>query len=191
MGGQSCPSADKLSDRVIVITNGADDVSIEVAKECCTRNAACVVLVCHDRDDEQKASTLIRKINTSTQLVVRRLDNFLHETIRKFVKSIESEFRAIDVLINNESSMPATKESFRNIYYGQLLMSTEFISLLRKSNGGGRIINVVHESYAELNLKDVSDLSESSVASDSFARAQLALLAATKSISQKMNGMTD
>lgn len=190
MGGQSCPSTEKLSNRVIVVTNATDDVSMEVVKECCGRNAACVVLVCRDRDDERNASTLISKINTNTRLVIRQLENFSHESIRKFVKSIESEFQAIDVLINNESSLTAAATSFHNIYYGQLLLAYEFIPLIRKADGGGgRIINVLHESYAEGSLDEIINLSESSAADNSFARAQLALLAATKLISQKLKGM--
>lgn len=188
MGGQSCPSEEKLSDRVIVVTNGTDDVSIEVAKECCARNATCVVLVCRDEDEERKASTIIGKINTTVRLDIRRLDNFSHESIRKFVKSIELEFQAIDVLINNESLVVATPDSFRHIYYGQLLLATEFIPLLRKADGGGRIINVLHESYGNVNLKEIINLAASSAACDSFARAQLALLTATKFISQKLKG---
>lgn len=189
MGGQSCPSAEKLSDRVIVVTNGTDDVSIEVVKECCARNAACVVLVCRDRDEEQKASTIIRNISTNSRLCVRKLDNFSHESIRKFVNSIETEFSAIDVLINNECAVETTAESFRSIYYGQLLLSVEFVRLLRKAEGGGRIINVLHESYANASLEEVINLSESSAANNSFDRAQLALFAATTFISLKLKGM--
>lgn len=189
MGGQSCPSAEKLSDRVIVISNGADDVSIEVAKECCARNASCVVLVCRDRDEEQKASTLIKNISTNSRLCVRKLDSFSHESIRIFVKSIESEFSVIDVLINNLCAVEATPESFHSIYYGQLLLSAEFIRLLRRAESGGRIINVLHEDYTKASLEKVINLSESSAANNSFDRAQLALFAATTFISQRLKGM--
>lgn len=191
MGGQTCPSAEKLSDRVIVVTNGTDDVSIEVAKECCARNATSVVLVCCGHDEEQKASSIIKNINTTVRLDVRRLDNFSQESIRKFVKSIESEFHAIDVLINNESSVSSVEiNCCRDIYYGQLLLSIEFIPLLRKADGGGRIINVLHESYAKVNLDEVKNLSESSIVNSTFAGAQLGLLVATKFLSQKLKGMT-
>lgn len=189
MGGQSCPSAEKLSDRVIVVTNGTDEVSIEVTRECCARNATCVVLVCRDGDEEQKASTIIRNISTNSRLCVRKLDSFSHESIRKFVKSIESEFPVIDVLINNESGMDVAVDSFRSIYYGQLLLSAEFVRLLRKAECGGRIINVLHENYAKASLKEVINLSESAVANNSFDRAQLALFAATTFTSQKLKGM--
>lgn len=192
MGGQACPSQELLTDRVIVVTNGTDEVCIEVAKECCARNATCVVLVCRDPADVQRASTLIENLNTDIRVDIRKLDDFSLESIRKFVAAIEVEFQAIDVLINNESLAPAnaaaTDTCFHNIYYGQLMLSIELVRLLRKADDGGRIINVLHESYATMNLTDVCNLSESTTATDSFARAQLALLAATAFLSQKLKG---
>lgn len=190
MGGQACSSECKLENRIVLLTNATDEVSIAVARDLCKRDVDCLILAVNDTNIDLPTLDELKKKFPNVRVEIRKLDVSSWECVKTFVRSIETDFSKIDILINNESALASARnekyENMHRIYLAQTLLTVLLTPLLRKSNDG-RVINVVDNSYAHTNLTNESMI-EDFLKTDSIANANLGLIIATIWFAQIFKG---
>lgn len=182
MGGQECPSKDRLDGKTVVITDGTDEVSETFVKECCARGAANIVLGCANQKKSKSKAAELTKSFPDVKIIEKSLNLCSDESIKKFSNELLTEVQKIDILVINTRKSSNVKQVFR----GPFALVFSLLSLLRNSNNG-RVISVVDEQYSSVDVKDLKSLTEN----DSIQKFHAALLSATKWIARKCKGKID
>lgn len=183
MGGQECPSRDRMDGQTVVVTDASDDVSVEFAKECCSRGACRIILGCSDLNRGKSAAAELSKPFPEAQVTALPLTLSEDESLQQFSNAVSAEVPNIDVLVINTRK----SSNYHQIFSRPFALIFMLLPLLRKSSNG-RVISVLSEKWSSVEVRDL-DCAESDVEEKALARAHLALLAATKWISRKCTGM--
>lgn len=180
MGGQECPSRDRLDGKLVVITNGSDEVSAEFAKECCLRGAIAIILGCVDIIKGKIISDDLIKNFPDIKITVKSLDLSKENSIQTFSNALSIEVQKIDILVINTRKSSNLQQIFR----GPFTIIFSLLSLLRNAQNG-RIISIVNEKYSSIDVKELQNLNKIDLI---YEKSHLALLAAIKWISKKCKG---
>lgn len=184
MGGQECPSKDRLDGQTIVVVDGTDAVSSEVIRECCARGAAHIILGCCDVNDGQAAVEQLKDVYADIRFTVKQLNLSEIDSIHEFSQTIPKEVEKIDLLVNNTRNLAAEQQIFR----GSFALIFSLLPVLRKSTNG-RVVNVVNETFSTVGFGDFDATANATGDGKSCGVGHLALLAATKWIAMKSKGM--
>lgn len=183
MGGQECPSRDRMDGQTVVVTDGSDDVSVEFAKECCSRGASRIILGCSDLNQGNTTAAGLKKPFPDAQVMALPLSLSEDDSLQQFSNAVSAEVPNIDVLVINTRNSSNNQQIFRRPFALIFML----LPLLRKSSNG-RVISVLSEKLSSVEVRDL-DCAESDLEEKALAKAHLALLSATKWISRKCTGM--
>ena len=152
---QRLPKAKPLSGRVAVVTGSAGGIGKAIAKKF-AEEGACIVLNDNDEDRLNGAQSEFKQqynkdISTSTVLDVTDAEN-----IRRAFSRASLDFGGVDIVVNCAGlsiSKPIEEHSEKDwdllydvLVKGQFFVTQEGVSIMRKQNLGGDIINIVSKN---------------------------------------------
>lgn len=89
-----------LKNKIFIITGSNTGLGFETAKSLAKRDAT-IIMACRNMEKANEAIQNIRKQTKSGELVAMELDLASFDSIKKFVRTLKSEYPHFDVLINN------------------------------------------------------------------------------------------
>jgi 3-oxoacyl-[acyl-carrier protein] reductase len=138
-----------LDRKIAIVTGGAGGIGLEIAREL-ARNGAMVIITSRKKSKLKKACNLIEKDCYGFQLDVSK-----KKSVVKFLEDI-SEFKSVDILINNAGFPFERKIWFKNIHdisevelmnilqvdlIGSFRITREILKIMMEKRGGV-IINI-------------------------------------------------
>lgn len=135
-------------ERVAVVSGGNRGIGHEVAGQLATRGYT-VVLGARDR---AKGEAAARELGDAGEVVAKQLDVTDEDSIERLARDLETEFRRVDVLVNNagviggrgsaaEPDLDDVKRVLETNLFGAWRLTTALLPLLRRA-GSARIVNV-------------------------------------------------
>lgn len=197
MGGQVCPSSEKLEQQTIVVTGATSGIGCEIVKELCKRSVANLILTCRDLTKGSKTKEQLLKAFPNVAIDVRLLNLQSLDSVRQFVQSIKKDYCKIDVLINNaggkfpiDKTVDGFEQNLQVNYLGHFLLSCLLLPLLKQSKQG-RIINVTAHAYAAVKLGGINGILNSyeNDNGNAFAISKCMIVAGTIGLAQRLKGL--
>ena len=152
---QRLPKAKVLSGKIAIISGSAGGIGKSIAKKF-IEEGACIVL--NDNDEERLGiclSEFKRNYNKDCVSAVR-LDVTRHEDIRKAFENASLQFGGVDIIVNCAGlsiSKPIEEHTEKDwdllydvLVKGQFFITQEAVSVLRKQDKGGDIINIASKN---------------------------------------------
>lgn len=93
-----------LDQKTIVITGGNSGIGFDTAQVCAGKGAQ-IILACRNPDKAKAAVAAIKKSQPEASVLSMGLDLSRQSSIRDFAKEFHSEFKSLDVLVNNAGIM--------------------------------------------------------------------------------------
>ncbi|XP_059611082.1 retinol dehydrogenase 11 [Phlebotomus argentipes] len=197
MGGQRCPSENKIDGLVVVMTGGTGGIGWEVCKELCARSGH-VILAVRNMEKAEKMIMSLKKVQPNAKIEANYMDLKSFDCVRRFVKTLETKCSHIDILINNAGLMfhpyELTADGFEMHlqcnYLGHFLLTMLTLPLLQKSRQG-RIVNVSAHAHttAKMDYEDPLNIGPWAAAyhpRDAFAHAKLASILTTRYLATRV-----
>lgn len=137
-----------FTGRTVLITGGSRGLGLELARVYAAEGAY-VILCARDAQELANAAEALRDISDSVEVVV--CDVMDRGEIERMVGLIESDFGAVDVLVNNAGIIQAGPAETMSLDDYERAMDTHFwgpLHLIRavhqrmRERGGGRIVNI-------------------------------------------------
>ena len=130
-----------MNNKLCVITGANSGIGFETAKEL-ARQGAFIVMVCRNEDKAELAKQEILRETTGSGVDIVLCDFSSQDEIRKAAEEIKSNYKIIDVLINNHGfvagsyreTVEGLEETFGVNHIGYFL----FTKLLLEQNQGSR-----------------------------------------------------
>ncbi len=136
--------------KIAAVTGANKGIGFEIASQLA---ALGVRVIATARDEARGKKALDALTAEGGSVIFHQLDVTEPESIERFRKFVEKEFRRLDILVNNagvfldkgvsglEVGLDAMRGSMEANVYGPLALCQAFIPLMRK-NGYGRVVNV-------------------------------------------------
>ncbi|XP_043278011.1 retinol dehydrogenase 13-like isoform X2 [Venturia canescens] len=183
MGGNSCPSEDRIDGKIVVITGATSGIGKVTAFELAKRGGH-VILAVRDIENGAKVADEIKTL-TGAKAEVRMVDLSSLKSVRDFADKLE--VNEVDILVNNAGiafhPYEKTEENFEmhfvTNYLGHFLLTQLLLPKLEAAKQG-RIINVTAQAYStsSINLEDLN-LENNYSARQAFGQSKLALVMMT------------
>lgn len=93
-------STKSLTGKTVIITGANTGVGFQTALDLARRNGR-IILACRNDEKGEVAKSKIIQLTGNTNVIYRQLDLSLMSSVRAFVSVINSEEKAVDILINN------------------------------------------------------------------------------------------
>lgn len=87
MGGQRCPSENKIDGLVVVMTGGTGGIGWEVCKELCARSGH-LILASRNMEKADKMILSLKKVQPNAKIEAIYMDLKSFDCIRRFVRTI-------------------------------------------------------------------------------------------------------
>lgn len=98
MGGNECPSKERVDGKTVVVTGAGGGMGLETAFELAKRGAD-VVLACRDLVEGEKVCAKIRATAPNVKVDAMELDLTSMKSVRSFAERLPCD--RVDVLVNN------------------------------------------------------------------------------------------
>lgn len=129
-----------VEKKTIIITGSNTGIGFAIAKQAALRNQR-VIMACRNVSKAEIARQKLLEIAPGVEVHTRTLDLTSFEGIRHFADVIESDFRHVDILINNAGVMPSDQQYTRQgfemqfgvNYLGHFLLTHLLIPALAKA----------------------------------------------------------
>lgn len=210
MGGQRCPSSNQIERQVVIITGGYTGIGKEMAKALAERSAHVVIAVKDMKKAEVVCDIMKRELrcksNIEATVIPKYLDLRSFDNVKRFAREITEEYPVVDILINNAGiifpfktrnlytkSVDSYEMHLQVNYLAPQLLTHLLLPNLRKSESGGRIINVTGHAHtsAKMDIDDPLNIGTWCTKfhdRDSFAHSKLAVILATKWLARELKG---
>ena len=152
---QRMPKPKPLSGKVALVTGSAGGIGKAIAKKF-VREGACVVINDNHRGRLEAATLELTQEFGSDVFIAQHLDVTDAETIVRTLREATLSFGGIDILVNNaglsisKSLADQTEPEWDLLYAvlvkGQFLMTQHCLSVMRKQQTGGDILNIVSKN---------------------------------------------
>jgi len=152
---QRMPKPKALSGRIALITGSAGGIGKAIARKFADEGA-CVVVNDNDADRLEIAKTEFQKVYGNDVFIAEQLDVTNGDTIRKVYDQAALAFGGIDIVVNNAGlsiSKPIEEHTEKDwdllydvLVKGQFLVTQVGLSIMRKQNLGGDVINIVSKN---------------------------------------------
>ncbi|XP_039433889.1 retinol dehydrogenase 13 [Culex pipiens pallens] len=198
MGGQACPNSNSIRDLVVVVTGAAGGIGKELCKELAGRRSAHVIMACRNLDKADQARQSIVRELPGAELELLALDLRSFDSVRRFVREVQSRHAKVDVLINNagiifhpqERTVDGFEAHLQCNYLGHFLLTQLLLPLLGRSEQG-RVINVAAHGYTagKMTIEDplnIGSWAPGFHARDAFAHSKLAVVMASRQLAARL-----
>jgi rhamnulose-1-phosphate aldolase/alcohol dehydrogenase len=152
---QRMPKPKALSGRIALITGSAGGIGKAIARKFADEGA-CVVVNDNDADRLEIARAEFQKVYGNDVFIAEQLDVTNGDTIRKVYDQAALAFGGIDIVVNNAGlsiSKPIEEHTEKDwdllydvLVKGQFLVTQVGLSIMRKQNLGGDVINIVSKN---------------------------------------------
>jgi len=152
---QRMPKPKALSGRIALITGSAGGIGKAIARKFADEGA-CVVVNDNDADRLEIARAEFQKVYGKDVFIAEQLDVTNSDTIRKVYDQAAIAFGGIDIVVNNAGlsiSKPIEEHTEKDwdllydvLVKGQFLVTQVGLSIMRKQNLGGDVINIVSKN---------------------------------------------
>ncbi len=152
---QRMPKPRALSGKIALITGSAGGIGKAIARKFADEGA-CVVVNDNDAARLEVAKKEFKKLYGKDVFIAELLDVTDGDTIRKAYDSAALAFGGIDIVVNNAGlsiSKPIEEHTEKDwdllydvLVKGQFLVTQAGLSIMRKQNLGGDIINIVSKN---------------------------------------------
>lgn len=193
MGGNDCPSKERIDGKLVVITGASSGIGFETALEL-ARRGGIIILACRNTDAGKEAISSIKKYVSSARVQVKELDLSSVKSIHKFSEDLE--YDTVDILINNAGiafyPFMKTGDGFEmhlvSNYLGHFLLTHLLLPKLKASNEA-RIINVSAQAHFAADI-DLDDLNRESryTPREAFGQSKLALILMARHMAKILKG---
>ncbi|EDK46071.1 hypothetical protein LELG_04251 [Lodderomyces elongisporus NRRL YB-4239] len=141
-------SAERLLNKVVLITGATSGIGQAIAKELASINSNIKLIVTARRLDKlNELKDLLEKQHEGIKIHAERLDVSKVETIAPFIKSLPEEFANIDILVNNAGLALGREEvgeidtedietMFQTNVLGLITMTQAVLPIMKKRNTG-------------------------------------------------------
>ena len=153
-----------MNNKLCVITGANSGIGFETAKEL-ARQGAFIVMVCRNEDKAELAKQEILRETTGSGVDIVLCDFSSQDEIRKAAEEIKSNYKIIDVLINNHGfvagsyreTVEGLEETFGVNHIGYFLFTKLLLEQIKAADKA-RIINVASEAHRSANKFDSENL---------------------------------
>ena len=152
---QRMPKPKALSGKIALITGSAGGIGKAIARKFADEGA-CVVVNDNDADRLEIAKAEFQKLYGKDVFIAEQLDVTNGDTIRKAYDSAALAFGGIDIVVNNAGlsiSKPIEEHTEKDwdllydvLVKGQFLVTQVGLSIMRKQDLGGDVINIVSKN---------------------------------------------
>lgn len=152
---QRMPKPKALSGRVALVTGSGGGIGKAIAKKFATEGA-CVMLSDNNEERLQEAKAEFIALFGKDMVAAHLLDVTSVETIQSTIKAAVLSFGGVDLIVNNaglsisKTIEDHTEQDWDLLYdvlvKGQMLVTQNTISIMRKQQMGGDIINIVSKN---------------------------------------------
>ncbi len=152
---QRMPRPKALSGKIALITGSAGGIGKAIARKFADEGA-CVIINDNDADRLEIAKTEFQKLYGEDVFIAELLDVTHSETVSKAYDSAALAFGGIDIVVNNAGlsiSKPIEEHTEKDwdllynvLVKGQFLVTQVGLSIMRKQNLGGDVINIVSKN---------------------------------------------
>ena len=152
---QRMPKPRALSGKIALITGSAGGIGKAIARKFADEGA-CVVVNDNDVARLEVAKKEFKKLYGKDVFIAELLDVTVGDTIRKAYNSAALAFGGIDIVVNNAGlsiSKPIEEHTEKDwdllydvLVKGQFLVTQAGLSIMRKQNLGGDVINIVSKN---------------------------------------------
>ncbi|MFM9910174.1 MAG: SDR family NAD(P)-dependent oxidoreductase, partial [Chitinophagaceae bacterium] len=152
---QRMPKPKALSGKIVLITGSAGGIGKAIAKKM-AGEGACVVLNDNDENRLSSAAEAFKKLFSEDVFTTALLDVTKSDSIKKAFDIAALNFGGIDIVVNNAGisiSKPIEEHSetdwdllYDILVKGQFLVTQSALTVLRKQDLGGDIINIVSKN---------------------------------------------
>ena len=137
-----------MKDKIVIITGANSGIGFETAKALAEQGAQ-VVMACRDAVRAESALQALQQALPQAQVQLMSLDLASFDSIRAFAESFKSQFKQLDVLVNNAGLFPMTEQKttegfemqFGVNHLGHFLLTHLLLPEL-KASGNARVVNV-------------------------------------------------
>lgn len=137
-----------MQDKIVVITGANSGIGFETAKALAEQGAQ-VVMACRDATRAEAALQDLKQAVPQAQVQLMDLDLASFDSIHAFAQSFKSQFKQLDVLVNNAGLFPMTEQKttegfemqFGVNHLGHFLLTHLLLPEL-KAAGNARVVNV-------------------------------------------------
>ncbi|KAJ3650197.1 hypothetical protein Zmor_021899 [Zophobas morio] len=187
IGGNYCPSENRIDGKIVIITGGSSGIGLATAKHLAKRGATIILAVRNAEQGKCALETLLTEC-PETNAIIKLIDLTDFVSIREFANQINLEYEKIDILINNagiifhpyKKTVDGNEITISTNYFGPFLLTHLLLNLLNNSDNG-RVINVsaVAHLRGKINLDDLNS-EKNFVEIEAFSQSKLALTMFTK-----------
>ncbi len=156
---------DRLKDRVALVTGSDSGIGQATAIEFAREGADVVVTYLSDRDGAEETRRRVEA--AGCRAIVEQADLSREENFERLFDRALEAFGRVDILMNNagldaagkqvaEMSTERMEDALRTNFLAYFWTCRRFIQERRRSNGGGRIINVtsIHDEFPRVGAAD-------------------------------------
>lgn len=137
-----------MQDKIVIITGANSGIGFETAKALAEQGAQ-VVMACRDATRAEAALQSLKLAVPQAQAQLMSLDLSSFDSIRAFVNDFQSQFKQLDVLVNNAGLFPMSQQmtadgfemQFGVNHLGHFLLTNLLLPEL-KAAGSARVVNV-------------------------------------------------
>ncbi|KAL6488703.1 hypothetical protein MHYP_G00024440 [Metynnis hypsauchen] len=185
----------KLDGKTVIITGASTGIGKETAIDLSKRGAR-IIMACRDMEKADAALKEVIEASGNQNVVTKKLDLSDSKSIREFAQSINSEEKAVNILINNAGVMACpygkTADGFEMQigvnHMGHFLLTYLLLDLIKRS-APARIINVssMAHKWGTINLDDLNS-EQSYDKMKAYSQSKLANVLFTRCLAKKLEG---
>jgi NAD(P)-dependent dehydrogenase (short-subunit alcohol dehydrogenase family) len=193
-----------MKDKVCLITGGANGMGKVVSRTLAEKGAN-VIIVDRDIENGEKTVAEIKQNDPGNGSCFYQCDLALLREVGELVRSLESTFPQIDVLINNagiivekrEETSEGFEQTFAVNYLSHFLLTNLLLPQLQKGEGG-RIISISSDAHKGCRPLDFDDLNNSKkwqkpsaiAGNQAYQNSKLCLIYFTYELAHRLEGST-
>ncbi|XP_078492720.1 retinol dehydrogenase 12-like [Ciona intestinalis] len=149
-----------LKGKNVIITGANAGLGLELSIQFAKRNAR-VYMACRNTKKGALAVEYVRKhLGSSADVICVELDQSSLDSVRRFVDDFKTRENTLDILINNAAvnAIPSsiTEDGillhYATNYFGPFLLTNLLLDLLKRSEAGGRVVNIGSLSHTGARL---------------------------------------
>lgn len=186
-----------LQEKVVIITGATSGLGKEASRILTKKNAT-VIMAVRNTEKAEKVVQEIKKHQPSAEIDVREMDLSSLESVKKFASGVLSDYKRLDVLVNNAGIMACpfdkTKDGYEiqmgTNHLGHFALTGLLMPLLGKTKNA-RIVatSSIGHRMGNIDFSDINWEKRTYKPSQAYADSKLANLYFTYELAKKLNAI--